>query len=114
MDELEKTGVLCERRIKKMKKGKVFKSVMKTTENNLIVAEMWMLRYTIGKTSWDRVRNNNVEDGRPAEDLEDGNYIGLDIETGGSRCSKDAGSAGRGQDKVRRGSGGTLHRRRFV
>jgi glucose/arabinose dehydrogenase len=70
------TGVLCDRRIRKEIKGKVFKSVVrpamiygsetwpvkKAHEKRLEVAEMRMLRWTLGKTRRDRIRNDTIRE----------------------------------------------------
>lgn len=68
------TGVLCDRRIQRKMKGKVFKAVVrpamiygsetwpvkKAQEKKLEVVEMRMLRWSMGKTRKDRIRNEVI------------------------------------------------------
>ena len=68
------TGVLCDSRVRRNIKGKIFKSVVrpamiygsetwqikKAQEKRLEVAEMRMLRWTMGKTRMDKIRNETI------------------------------------------------------
>ncbi len=78
------TGILCDRRVPARLKGRLFKTmvrpamlygmeavaVTKAQERKMEVAEMRMLRFSLGKTRLDRVRNSTIRETIGVEELE--------------------------------------------
>ncbi|XP_047475994.1 uncharacterized protein LOC125029859 [Penaeus chinensis] len=78
------TGLLCDRRVKAKLKGRLFKTmvrpamlygmeavaVTKGQERKMEAAEMRMLRFSLGKTRLDRVRNSTIIETVGAGELE--------------------------------------------
>ncbi|XP_047480558.1 uncharacterized protein LOC125033219 [Penaeus chinensis] len=78
------TGLLCDRRVPAKLKGRIFKTIVrpamlygmeavavtKGQERKMEVAEMRMLRFSLGKTRLDRVRNSTIREAIGVGELE--------------------------------------------